>query len=251
MGKLYLDLTVKKSLLLPYLFNFVTKIGTFLEKSKYLCDFFEVVRGDGDHGGAEDVEVDDEVGGAALADDVAFESGEVTTDDSDVVTEVEGLCREVDGAVGMVEHELEAFHLGVGDDSEGMPAEVVGVTCLVGQEVIDIGEVDDVPTFTFGDMDEEEVGEEHPFHLLLLTGAPDAGLILGCHIGFIAEGGESFTTRFLGISAHHGDEPLAVRHAYGVVNFLSWRNVRIHGRIDIHKICLSTENAFPLKEMNE
>lgn len=227
------------------------KLRVLRENSKYLCDFFEVVRGDGDHGGAEDVEVDDKVGGVALADDVAFESGEVTTDDPDVIAEMEWLCREVDGAVGMVEHELEAFHLGVGDDCKRMPAEVVGVPCLVGQEVVDIGEVDDVPTFTFGDMDEEEVGEEYPFHLLLLTGAPDAGLVLGCHIGFITEGGESFTARFLGISTHHGDEPLAVRYAYGVVNFLSWRNLRIHGRIDIHTLCLSTENAFPLYETNE
>ena len=159
---------------------------------------------------------------------ITLTTSELPTDDSDMVTKAKWFRGEGDRAFGMVKHELEHFHLTVRNDSEGMPAEIIGVTSLVGQEVVDVGQFDDFPTFTFSDVDEEKAGDEHSLHLLLLSCTPDTCLQLGCHIGFITKSRQSLTTSLLRVSAHNGNKPLAVWYAYGVVNFRSWRNLRIH-----------------------
>ena len=100
-------------------------------------------------------------------------------------------------------------------------AEVIGMTRLVGQEIVDKRKFDNLQAFVFRDVDEEEVGNKHSLHLLLLSCSPDTCLILGSHIRFVAESSQSLTTCFFRISANNSDKPMAVGYAYGVVNFLS------------------------------
>ena len=50
-----------------------------------LGDSFDVVGGDGDHGGAKDVEGDNEEGGAGLMGNGAFKSSKLTSCHTDVV----------------------------------------------------------------------------------------------------------------------------------------------------------------------
>jgi len=207
--------------------------------------FLEVVRGDFGEGGAEQVEGDEEVGAVALPEDVAFEACEGASRHADAVAEVEWLGCEGDGAVGMIEHEAEHVHLVVGDDGQGMASEVVGDACLVGEEVFDEGEMDDVKPFPFGGVDEDEVGDEHSLDLLLLPRAPQAQFVLGCHVGFVAEFLQPLSAGLFRVSADHGDEPLAGWYAYGVVNFWSWRNLIVRLSVDEHKLYLTFWNAFP------
>ena len=54
-----------------------------------LCDFFQIIGGDGDEGGTQEVEGDDEVGLVALTGDGTFETGELTTDDTDMIAKAE------------------------------------------------------------------------------------------------------------------------------------------------------------------
>lgn len=88
----------------------------------FLCNFLDVVGGDGDFGCAKEVEGDGKAGAVAFTDDLAFESCELTTNNTDAVAQVEGGGGEGDGTVGIVEHEAEHVHLAVGDDSERMSA---------------------------------------------------------------------------------------------------------------------------------
>ena len=150
-----------------------------------------------------------------------FTTRELTTNDTDVITKTKRLRGEGNWTISMVEHETEHVHLTVGNNCQGMTSKVIGVTCLVCQEVIDVGEFDDFQTFTFCDMNKEDIGNKHTLYLFFLSCTPDTRFHLSCHIGFIAQSTQSLTTSFLCVSANNGDKPLAVWHAYGVVNFLS------------------------------
>ena len=151
-----------------------------------LCDFLDVVGGDGDFGCAEKVEGDGKAGAVAFTDDLTFESCELTTNNTDAVAQMEGGGGEGDGTVGIVEHEAEHLHLPVWDDSEGMTTEVVGMACLVGQEILDEGKLDNVEAFALCHMNENEVGNEHSLNLLFLPCAPNTHLCLGGCVGFVA-----------------------------------------------------------------
>ena len=202
--------------------------------NKLLCDFFEVTLGNLNHGGTEDVDGDDKVGAATLVEDLPLLASKGTSDDTDVVTEAEGLGGEGDGTIGVVEHEAEHVHLAVRDDSEGMATEVVGMSCFIGQKILDVGEFDHLTSFGFGDSNEDEVGDQHSLDLLLLSCAPDTHLVLGGYVGFIAKVLQPLTAGFLSVATHQGNEPLAIGHAFGVVNFRSWRHRRNRLRVDLH-----------------
>lgn len=96
---------------------------------RYLfIDLFYITNRNSHHGAAEEVEVDDDVVVVALTEEVAFETLHGTAEDADAVAFAKRRGCEGDGGVGMVEHELEGRHLGVGDYGERGTAVGVGLT---------------------------------------------------------------------------------------------------------------------------
>lgn len=170
--------------------------------------------------------------------DFAFEASERTTEDTDVVVHVEGLGREVDRVVGIVEHETKHFHLVVGNDCQRVTSEVIGDASLVGEEIFDEREIDDVTSFLFGSVDEDEGGDEHSLDLFLLPCTPYTQFVLGGHVGFVAQIFQLLAAGFFGVSSYDCHKPLTAGYAYGIANFESCRHLIDRSRVDIHKLFL-------------
>lgn len=152
----------------------------------------------------------------ALTEEVAFEALHAASEDADAVAVAERGVGEGDWRVGMVEHELEGRHLRVGDYGKGGSAVGVGLACTVKHEALDVGTVlEDFEAFLFGDVDKNGACDDDMLDFTAVTIAIDAGLLLTCHVCFVAHLKEVHTAYALVIAADNGYKPLAVWYASG------------------------------------
>ena len=130
------------------------------------------------HGGTEEVDVDNDVVGGGVADDVAFKSCQTAARDADTVAQMEGHVCKVDGGVCIVEHELELLHLVVGDGGDGMPPEVIGWQGFVGKVTVDEAELEGVYALLLCGSDEDNGRYDHTLYFPSLAIAPHTGFLL-------------------------------------------------------------------------
>ena len=127
------------------------------------------------------------MGAVGIASDGTFEASELTADDADMVTEVQGFGSEGHGSFGMIEHEAEGVHLGIRDDCERMAPVAVGLGCLVGQEKLNVRIVlEDLEALIFIHMDENDAWNDNARDFALMAVAIDMSLFLAGYIGFDA-----------------------------------------------------------------
>ena len=152
-----------------------------------LPKFYKELRTDFHVGAAELVDADADVAGfvAMEADDLACDVV-VPSEDLDVFAEGEACGGELDAVAAVGEHGMEEIHLRVGDDSELMASELVGICCFIGEEGMDFGKVDYLEACLFGYSYEDVVGDNWPFDSFSASVTPDMYFPLCCRKCFDA-----------------------------------------------------------------
>ena len=89
------------------------------------------------------------MGAVGVAPYLALKSAQVATDYTDGVVDVEFSGSEVDGAVGLTEHEFELLYLGIADDGDGS-AQRAGSPRAVHHEAVDVRKCDYMAALLLG-----------------------------------------------------------------------------------------------------
>lgn len=186
-----------------------------------LCRF-EVGEGEGYGGAAEEAEgyVEGAFAGVGCPDGYAFEAAQGAAEDAHAVAGGVGVRGEIDGGVGIAEHEAQCRHLALGNYGYGATVGA-GSGGFVGEESVYAGSLHNpVAAHIFGAPDEYDGWYYDAVDHFTAPIGPHAHFALGGNVGVNALGFNAVGCAPLGIVVDISSIPVGLLHASGTVNAL-------------------------------